>query len=374
MNRILLQPTLRQGKPARSAPSLPPAAGTAVTIAVDLARSKWVYACRWDGAERRRLSTPAGLRHLQALVGEYLPRGGAVTVVYEACGFGHQIAWWVAAQPGATVLVVAPSTVEQAPGTRVKTDGHDAGALAFKAERGLLRSVYIPPPVLHQDRQLSRTYAQVCGDRRRAQVRLRLTFQEQGALDAPARTAGWTALARWIALQQATLPPPVRACVAELLHQRAAAAASAQRLRTQLLALGRTAPYRAVVDALSAQPGVGRFTAGRVVLELGDITRFPTAPSLAHYLGLTPAEASSGATIRRGHTRKCGPGAGRGWLLQCAWVAIRPGGDAALRAGFERLAPRLGRKRAIVAVARRLALRLRARWRAALAAPPAAAP
>lgn len=371
MNTLLLQPAPRQG---RSRAAAAPPAGTPVVIAVDLARTTWVYACRWADAEQRRQSTPAGLPHLQALVRSYLDRGNPVTVVYEACGFGHTIAWWVAAQPQATVVVVAPSCLERAPGARVKTDRRDAGALAFKAERGLLRSIYVPTPALHQARQLSRTYGQVLGDRRRAQVRLRLCFQEQGELRAPARTAGWPALARWVAEQTPTQPAAVQTCVAELLHQRAAAAASAERLRTQLRALGRAPAYATRVRALSAQPGVGPFTALRLALELGDITRFPTAGSLVNYLGLTPAEASSGDTVRRGPTRKCGPGAVRAWLLQCAWVAIRPGRDAALRAVFERLAPRIGRKRAIVAVARRLALRLRARWIAALAPPPAAAP
>ena len=59
---------------------------------------------------------------------------------------------------------------------------------------------------------------------------------------------------------------------------------------------------------------------------------------------------------------KCGPRFIRAWLIQCAWVSVRPGNDAKLRAVFERLAPKLGKKRALVAVGRRRALRLRARW------------
>lgn len=67
--------------------------------------------------------------------------------------------------------------------------------------------------------------------------------------------------------------------------------------------------------------------------------------------------------MQRGHLTKYGPGAVRSWLVQCAWVSIRPDrGDAALRATFERLCPRVGKKRAIIAVTRRLALRVRARW------------
>jgi transposase len=83
---------------------------------------------------------------------------------------------------------------------------------------------------------------------------------------------------------------------------------------------------------------------------------------LTHYLGLTPSQYSSGELDHRGHILKCGPATLRGLLLQCAWAAVRPGRDAALRAVFERLAPRRGRKRAIVAVARRLAVQLHRRW------------
>ena len=93
----------------------------------------------------------------------------------------------------------------------------------------------------------------------------------------------------------------------------------------------------------------------RLVLELGTMARFPTAGSLPRYLGLTPSEYSSGPVVRRGHILKCGPGALRALLLQCAWAAVRKAPDPQLSAVFERLAPRVGRKRAIIAVARRLA-------------------
>ena len=63
---------------------------------------------------------------------------------------------------------------------------------------------------------------------------------------------------------------------------------------------------------------------------------------------------------------KCGPGAVRAAMLQCGWASVRRGGEAVLQEMFERLAPRAGRKRAIVAVTRRLVVRLRARWLDAL--------
>src|SRR5262245_20217603 len=69
-----------------------PPPGTEVKIAVDLSRSKWVYCVRWQGAERRRLSTGGEIKHLQALVRRYA--GCPVHLAFEACGFGYELAWW----------------------------------------------------------------------------------------------------------------------------------------------------------------------------------------------------------------------------------------------------------------------------------------
>jgi len=335
-----------------------PKRGTKVVIGVDLSRTKWVFCCRWDDRDQRRLSTPAGLVHLQAIVREYAKRGCRIVVVYEACGFGYQIAWWCETE-GHTVIVVAPSTIERAPGLQVKTDPIDAGALALKADKGLLKSNFVPRRPVHELRQLSRSYNQVLADRRRQQCRVRLLLQEHG-IEAPSRTEGWSALETWLGEQE--LAVPLRICIAQLCALRQTADGAVKRLRAELLKAARRPEYTQLVDALSAQAGVGRLSAIRFILELGTMTRFPRSTSLTNFLGLTPYEYSSGAIVHRGTVRKCGPRAVRAALVQCAWAAIRSGADPALRDSFETIAERGGRKRAIVATARRLALRLRARW------------
>ena len=344
-------------------PGPPP--GQSVFVGLDVSRSTWTFNVRWDGAERRRWSTPSELRHLMALVTEY--QACALHVAYEACGFGYEIAWALRAQ-GVPVTVVAPSTVERAPGRHVKTDRVDARLLAEKLERGALKAVWIPTRADHERRQLSRTYAQVVTDRKRAQARLRALLQEHGRLG-PHPRAGWPAYAAWLGAE--ALPGPVQTCVAELLGLRQQAAQSAQRLRAALLRVAADPAYAPLVQAVCQQPGIGALTAIRVRLELGEMRRFHTADSLAHYLGLTPSEYSSGDVVQRGHLVKCGPGAVRAWLVQCAWASIRgPHADTRLRDTFHRLCPRPSdRNRAIIAVTRRLALRLRARWLASL--PPA---
>jgi transposase len=255
--------------------------------------------------------------------------------------------------------------VERAPGPGVKTDKIDAAKLAEKLEKGALKGCDVPRRREHERRQLSRTYEQVLVDRKRAQVRLRSLLQEHAWIGPPPR-AGWASYVRW--LEQQSLPVSLKHCVEELLGMRAAAAKSVTRLKQRILLLADAPEYAPIVAALYEQPAVGRFTAIRLVLELGDVAkRFSSADSFVHYLGFTPGEYSSGDLVHRGHILKAGPRGVRRWLLQCAWMNLRIAEpDAKLVACFDRLAPKVGRKRAIVAVARKLGRRVRARWLEAL--------
>lgn len=111
----------------------------------------------------------------------------------------------------------------------------------------------------------------------------------------------------------------------------------------------------------------------RFVREIGDVHRCARADSIAHSLGLTPSEYRSGDSVQRGPMLKCGPGAVRAARRQCGWASVGRGGEPVLQEMVERLAPRAGRTRAIVAVTRRLVGRLRARWLDALEAQAVAA-
>jgi transposase len=224
-----------------------------------------------------------------------------------------------------------------------------------KHEKGDLKRVYIPTRAEHEQRQLSRTYGQVLKDRKRAQARVRSLMQEQGRLG-PLPSAGWTVYSQWLGTQD--VATAVRICIEQLLAERAVATKATGRLKAELLKLAEDLQHKRVVDELSQQAGVGRFTAIRLLLEIGDIRRFTSADSFTHYLGLTPSEYSSGEIVHRGH------------VLKCAWASVRgKQADRGLRDCFLRIQARAGKKRAIVAVARRLAMRLRARWLEALDQP-----
>ena len=267
------------------------------------------------------------------------------------------------------MTVIAPSRMERAPGLQVKTDRNDAGKMARKLERRELKGIYIPSRTVHERRQPVRTYGQALKERKRQQTRIRSVMQEHGRAG-PLPTAGWNAYLKWLDAQ--ALPEPLALSIDALLVMRATADEQTKRLRTHLLMLAKHEDYRPIVKVLCTHDGVGPLSAIRFILELGDITRFRTAESIGHYLGLTPSEHSTGPTVERGCILKCGPGSLRAAMLQCGWSSVHPGRE--LHETFERLSPRTGRKRAIVAVTRRLVTRLRARWLEALEAEvPAAA-
>jgi transposase len=115
------------------------------------------------------------------------------------------------------------------------------------------------------------------------------------------------------------------------------------------------------VQRLMTHPGVGALTALAFVLIIGNAQRFRCGKQIASYLGLVPAEESSGERRRLGHISKQGSGLLRFFLVEAAQVTVRS--DPEWRSKFFHLALRRGRKIAKVAMARRLAVRLYWMWR-----------
>ena len=112
---------------------------------------------------------------------------------------------------------------------------------------------------------------------------------------------------------------------------------------------------------LRSHPGVGALTALAFVLILGDAERFRCGKQVASYLGLAPAENSSGGRRRLGHISKQGSSMARFLLVEAAQATVRS--DPSWRSKYHHLMLRRGRKTAKIALARRLAVHLYWRWR-----------
>lgn len=127
------------------------------------------------------------------------------------------------------------------------------------------------------------------------------------------------------------------------------------------LALEAEAEKREVARRLMTHPGVGPLTALAFELVIGTPARFGCGKQIASYLGLVPAEDSSGDRRRLGHISKQGNTLVRFLLVEAAQVTVRS--QPQWRSKFFHLAMRRGRKIAKVTMARKLAVHLYWMWR-----------
>jgi transposase len=113
-------------------------------------------------------------------------------------------------------------------------------------------------------------------------------------------------------------------------------------------------------------PGVGALTSLSYVLTLEDPTRFATSRAVGSYLGLRPRQHDSGASAPQLRITKTGDAHLRRLLVGSAHYILGPfGPDSDLRRWGLTLAARGGKnakKRAVVAVARKLAVLLHRLW------------
>jgi transposase len=108
-------------------------------------------------------------------------------------------------------------------------------------------------------------------------------------------------------------------------------------------------PFDQARDHLDTIPGVAKRAGEAIIAEIGvDMARFPTAGHLASWAGMAPGNNITGG--KRGSGRTTTGDVWLGEILnQCAWSAARTR-DTYLSAQFWRLARRVGKKKAAVAV------------------------
>jgi len=101
-------------------------------------------------------------------------------------------------------------------------------------------------------------------------------------------------------------------------------------------------------------PGVGRVTAEAIVTAIDDARRFQSGRQVSAYAGLVPRQYQSGETDRRGRITKRGSRLLRTLLVECAWCSLKYNPWARLT--YERIhgGKRVRRKKAAVALARRI--------------------
>jgi len=110
------------------------------------------------------------------------------------------------------------------------------------------------------------------------------------------------------------------------------------------------------IERLQSIPGVGPKTAFAFVAHVA-AERFKNAGQVSNYLGLVPRIYMSGETVKYGRITKRGNGYVRALLVQAAWALVLSKGGGKLKERYEYMTKEssISKKKAIVAIARRLA-------------------
>lgn len=122
-----------------------------------------------------------------------------------------------------------------------------------------------------------------------------------------------------------------------------------EELDEKIRMIAATNPKAKILDTL---PGLGAYTALFLSSALDDVNRFEDSKQACAYLGVVPELHQSGDVSWTGHITKLGDKWLRRNLVECARVAVRK--DPHLREFFLRIAHKKGKKKAYVAVARKL--------------------
>jgi transposase len=328
--------------------------GEHIYVGIDVHKKTYVVVARVGQTIVKKWSTAAKPVDLAAQLLKYF-KGGMIHTVYEA-GFSGFVLHRTLKRQGIDNIVVHAAAVEVAVHQRVKTDKRDADKLSAQLEAGRLRGIRVPGEDQEQQRLLSRTRAQLVQERAAIKNQIRMKAHQFGLIAPDDR--------REMSHQMVKELLICSCCeefkIAVQAHWQIWQALDEQinHLAIQLQQQAHSDPYEAIYRSA---PGVGAISARVLSNELGDMSAFANERQLFSYTGLTPTEHSSGEQVHRGHISKQGNRYLRGILLEIAWRAIRK--DPDLQQFFERLHPRTGKKRAIVAVARKLIGRIRAAFR-----------
>ena len=277
------------------------------------------------------------------------------------------------------LMLVNAHHMKQVPGR--KTDVKDAEWIARLLQHGLLSPSFVPPPPIRDLRDLTRQRAQLVADKASVANRIHKTLEGANIKLSSVATdilgvSGRAMIARLIrgetdperladearaGLKKKVVPlrQALRGRVTD--HHRFLLRALMDQLRQLEDLIARYAarieeamrPFGEAERRLITIPGVGAQAAEVVVAEIGaDMTRFPTAGNLTSWAGLCPGHNESAGKRRGGRTTK-----GSRWLrttlVQVAWAASHTK-RTTFGATYHRWAKRLGKKKALIAVARKI--------------------
>lgn len=245
-----------------------------------------------------------------------------------------------------SVTVVHPPHVALITRARVMNDKIASRILARELAKGSLVGIWIPPDPVRELRALLAQRTKMVRLSTQARNRLHAALHRHH-LPLPEGSPFVEAARDW------WLSLPVSPLERTRIQTDLDTLAFAQRQIACLLeCLAAAAAQDPRVPFLVQTTGISLLTALTLLAAIGDIQRFPSARHLVGYAGLGASVHDSGQTHRDGRITKAGRRDIRAAMVEAAQTATNA--HPHWRAELERMEPRLGRNKAIVAIARKL--------------------
>jgi transposase len=238
----------------------------------------------------------------------------------------------------------------------IKTDRNDARAIAQAMRTGWFTAVHVKTPESQELRLL------LSNRRVLSEKQIAIDNEIRGTLKAFGLKVGAVTVGRFEArvIELLSEKPRLLALVRPMLAARQALRRQHAILHRMVLDIVRSDP---VCRRLLSVPGVGAVVALTYVTGVDDPARFAHARDLGPHFGLTPRKYASGEIDRNGPITKAGDGAVRKALSQAALSLLtRVQRWSVLKAWGMAVAKRRGLRRAVIAVARKLAIVMHRIW------------
>jgi transposase len=328
--------------------------GKEVFIGVDVHKESWHVTARTEEEEVFHGGIPSQYHVFRKLLDHV--KDCRIKIAYEAgpCGF------WLydrLTEDGIETIVVPPSLIPIESGNKVKTDKRDSRKLAKLLEGNMLKRVYVLSENDRADRELLRTRRQMVEHRNDVarQIKSKLLFYGISSPFAPRHGWGQSYL-QW--LKGLDLGKEVlRICLESLIELYEYLTDQLMKMNQRVKELSQGSKYKQRVRLLCTVPGIGTLIAMEILVELPEIERFKSGDELASYIGLTPSEFSTGQYVRQGRITRCGNKRVRTCAVEGSWILITK--DPLMRLRYNKLKAMKGAKRAIIAIARKLIIRIR---------------
>jgi transposase len=253
---------------------------------------------------------------------------------------------------GHTVHVLNPSDLATIYASLKKTDREDALKLARLIQRipsEELPTVTVPSVREEMNRRLVTEHEHWVKSRTKSINRLHALFVH----------AGITHLKRTSLLSRRNRDKAIADLDESFQHEAVRLKASIDNIETALAEISdqiqdQLKSEKAYSQLAMSMPGLGPQAAFTLMAFINRGQRFSYASQVSYYAGLVPRVDISGSTVRHGRIVKRGCRPIKRVITQCAWGLIRARHGGPLKDFYTRLYVRIGKKKAVVAVARKM--------------------